>query len=88
MERAFRESVDDYLDFCRERGEEPDKPCSGQFMVRVGSDLHRKAAAVASAAGQSLNAWVAGSLAREVERLVLRAARTRRERRARKVLKG
>jgi predicted HicB family RNase H-like nuclease len=23
---AFRESVDDYLEFCQERGEEPDKP--------------------------------------------------------------
>ena len=26
IERAFRESVDDYLAFCTERGEEPDKP--------------------------------------------------------------
>ncbi len=28
IERAFRESVDDYLEFCQERGEEPDKPFS------------------------------------------------------------
>jgi len=26
IERAFRESVDDYLEFCEERHEEPDKP--------------------------------------------------------------
>jgi len=26
IERAFRDPVDDYLEFCQERGEEPDKP--------------------------------------------------------------
>lgn len=26
IDRAFRDSVDDYLAFCRERGEMPDKP--------------------------------------------------------------
>ena len=25
-EQAFRDSLDDYLQFCAERGEEPDKP--------------------------------------------------------------
>jgi predicted HicB family RNase H-like nuclease len=27
--RAFRDSVDDYLDFCKERGVEPDTPLGG-----------------------------------------------------------
>ncbi len=26
VRRAFKQSVDDYLDFCRQRGEQPDKP--------------------------------------------------------------
>ena len=30
LTQAFRESVDDYLAFCQERGEKPDKPFSGQ----------------------------------------------------------
>jgi predicted HicB family RNase H-like nuclease len=29
LKKAFRDSVDDYLAFCSERGEEPDKPFSG-----------------------------------------------------------
>jgi predicted HicB family RNase H-like nuclease len=29
LKKAFRDSVDDYLAFCAERGEEPDKPFSG-----------------------------------------------------------
>lgn len=68
VQKAFRESVDDYLAFCKERGEEPNKPCSGQFVVRVDSDLHRKAAMLAEASGKSLNAWVAGCMAKEVGR--------------------
>lgn len=40
--QAFRESVDDYLEFCAERGEKPDKPCSGKFVVRISPDLHRR----------------------------------------------
>jgi len=35
IEKAFRDSIDDYLEFCRERGEEPDKPFSGRLMLRL-----------------------------------------------------
>ena len=66
IERAFRDSVDDYLDFCRQRGEPPEKPCSGKFLVRVGSDLHRRISLVAGITGQSLNALVIECLDREV----------------------
>ena len=30
VKKAFHESVDDYLAFCKARGEAPDKPLSGQ----------------------------------------------------------
>ena len=62
LRKAFRESVDDYLAFCRERGEEPEKPYSGQFLTRISPDLHRKISIVASYSGKSLNAWVAEQL--------------------------
>ena len=62
LKKAFRASVDDYLAFCAERGEEPDKPFSGQFVARVSPDLHRRASLAASLAGKSLNAWVAEQL--------------------------
>lgn len=66
VQKAFRESVDDYLAFCRQRHEEPDKPCSGQFVVRVDSDLHRRASMLAQAQGKSLNALVGEALAERV----------------------
>lgn len=75
IEKAFRESVDDYLAFCRERGERPEKPHSGQFVVRAGSELHRNLAAIAEATGKSLNAVVVEYLQREVEQALTAAER-------------
>lgn len=34
LRQAFKGSVDDYLAFCRERGEEPEKPFSGRWNGR------------------------------------------------------
>jgi len=66
IQKAFRDSVDDYLTFCRQRGEEPDKAYSGQFVVRIDSDLHRRLNMLATLANKSLNAWVAECLDDEV----------------------
>ncbi len=41
LRKAFTDSVEDYLEFCSERGEEPEKPYSGKFLVRVGPELHK-----------------------------------------------
>jgi len=62
IEQAFRDSIDDYLEFCEERGEEPDKPLSGRLMVRLPPQLHRKAYVTAKREGKSLNQWIAEKL--------------------------
>jgi predicted HicB family RNase H-like nuclease len=62
LKKAFQDSIDDYLAFCADRGEEPDKPFSGQFVARVSPELHRRASLAANLAGKSLNAWVAEQL--------------------------
>jgi predicted HicB family RNase H-like nuclease len=59
VEAAFRASVDDYLAFCAERGEPPDRPYSGRIPLRVDPELLRRAATQAQAAGVSLNQWIA-----------------------------
>lgn len=59
LERAFRESIDDYLAMCAERGEAPDRAFSGKVPLRISPDLHRKAARQAAAEGISLNQWLA-----------------------------
>ena len=63
LRKAFRDSVDDYLEFCAERGESPVKPYSGKFMVRVEPELHKAVAMHAKMEHKSLNAWVHDTLA-------------------------
>jgi len=53
----FRDAVDEYLSFCESKGIQPEKPFKGSFNVRIGSELHRKAAMAASGRGISLNAF-------------------------------
>jgi predicted HicB family RNase H-like nuclease len=62
LRKAFRDSVEDYLVFCSERGEEPEKPFSGQFVTRVSPALHRQINLAATLSGKSLNAWVTEQL--------------------------
>ncbi|WP_368744729.1 type II toxin-antitoxin system HicB family antitoxin [Desertibaculum subflavum] len=59
VEQAFRDSIDDYLAFCAERGEAPDRPYSGKIPLRIDPELHRRAATRAEAEGLSLNQWIA-----------------------------
>ena len=60
--KAFRESVDDYLEFCRQRGEEPDKPFSGKLVLRMEPALHRELAIAARRGRKSLNSLIVEKL--------------------------
>ena len=56
--QAFHDSVDDYLEFCAERGESPEKPFSGQFVLRIDPQLHRAMSHAAEERGVSLNSLI------------------------------
>jgi len=58
LKKAFRESIDSYLKFCEEKGQEPDRPFNGKILVRTEPELHRKAALRAASEGISLNRWI------------------------------
>lgn len=58
IQQAFHNSVDDYLEFCASRGESPEKPFSGKFVLRLPAELHRKAYIQAKLKDKSLNSWV------------------------------
>lgn len=64
VEKAFRESVDDYLEFCKERGEEPDRPFSGRLALRLPPGLHRDVYVHARREGKSVNQWIIEQLER------------------------
>jgi predicted HicB family RNase H-like nuclease len=62
LRKAFEESVDDYLQFCSERGEEPEKPFSGRILVRIEPGLHRDIYLTSKAEDKSLNSWISEAL--------------------------
>jgi len=68
LKKALAGSIEDYLAFCKERGEEPEKPFSGRFVVRADPSLHKDVAVAAKRAGVSLNKWVTSALQKAVGR--------------------
>lgn len=58
-EQAFHDTVDDYLDWCAERGKQPEKPFSGKLILRLSPDIHRAAVVAAASEHKSLNTWLA-----------------------------
>jgi predicted HicB family RNase H-like nuclease len=62
LTQAFHDSVDVYLEFCAERGESPEKPFSGQFVLRVDPQLHRAMSHAAEERGLSLNSLIEENL--------------------------
>jgi len=62
LETAFHEAVNDYLAACKELGQKPNKPYSGNLMLRVPAEIHAAVAFAAEANGKSINQWAAGIL--------------------------
>ncbi len=56
--QAFHDSVDVYLELCVERGESPERPYSGQFVLRIDPNLHRAISHAAEERGLSLNSLI------------------------------
>ena len=68
LKKAFADSIEDYLAFCKTRGEEAEKPFSGQFVVRTDPSLHKDVSTAARRAGVSLNKFVTSALEKAVRR--------------------
>ncbi len=66
LRQAFQDSVEDYLEFCAERGEEPDEPFTGRFTISLTPEQHRKIIIAADKAGNRVENWVANILEKAV----------------------
>lgn len=66
LHQAFIDSVDDYLEFCASRGEQPEKPFSGKLVLRMPAETHQKVYLRAKASGLSLNEWINKAIEREL----------------------
>jgi predicted HicB family RNase H-like nuclease/uncharacterized coiled-coil protein SlyX len=70
VEAEFHASVDDYLDFCAKRGEEPERPYSGKFLLRLPGEMHKAVYLAAAEADVSMNQLIVDILE---ERLQVRS---------------
>ena len=67
LRTALNESVEDYLEFCTERNENPEKPYSGKLLVHVEPELHKTLVIQARKNGKSLNSWIQDTLLKVVK---------------------
>ncbi len=67
IKKAFHESINDYLAFCKERSEEPEKPFSGKFNLRLDPELHRQVYITARQHKMSLNQWIAEAIKHHIQ---------------------
>lgn len=64
---AFEEAVDDYLETCARLNRAPQKPYSGNIMLRVSPEIHAAVATAGEFSGKSLNQWATETLAEAVK---------------------
>ena len=69
LEAMFRQSIDNYLEICKEFGKNPEKEYRGQFNVRIPSRLHKAAVIFAKQRNISLNEFVTAAIEEECARM-------------------
>ena len=57
LRAAFEEAVDDYLETCEKLHRAPQKPYSGNLMLRISPETHAAVAMAAAVSGKSINQW-------------------------------
>lgn len=57
LRKEFARSIETYLDFCTDEGEEPEQPFSGRFVLRIDPAVHRAITRAAEREGVSINKW-------------------------------
>ena len=62
IEKEFHQSIDIYLEWCKERGVKPEKSFSGNIRIRLDKELHAELAQKAALHGLSLNSFIVDKL--------------------------
>jgi predicted HicB family RNase H-like nuclease len=70
LRKAFREAVDGYVETCARIGKTPQRPYSGQLMVRINPEVHARAALAAELSGKSLAKWTEERLREDADRVL------------------
>lgn len=57
INQAFRDSVDDYLQWCEELGQAPEEPLSGYLCLDMAPEEQQQLARIAAKEGKTLDEW-------------------------------
>ena len=68
LEKAFKDSIEDYLDFCEKKKKKPEKSFSGKLNLRLDPDTHRKVAVLSVAGEASINQWINEAIEEKIRR--------------------
>jgi predicted HicB family RNase H-like nuclease len=63
----FKGAIDDYLEYCRDKGVKPKKAYSGTLNLRIPSEIHCRVAMLAKESGTSINAFIRDSIEQRLE---------------------
>ena len=66
LRAEFKQSLQVFLDVCREKGLEPRRNYSGKYNLRISPELHEKLAIVAQTEGKSINTLAQEALQQRV----------------------
>ena len=66
IEKAFKDSIEDYIEWCQQDGINPEKPYSGKFNLRLSPELHKEVAVTARKLKISINSFVEKAIHDEI----------------------
>ena len=68
IKEMFHQSIDNYLQLCKEIGKDPEKEFKGTFNVRISSENHKRAALAARKKNITLNQFVSNAIQHELNK--------------------
>ncbi len=68
---SFQNCIENYLQWCKESGREPEKEFKGLFNVRIKPDSHRRAALEAAKEGITMNQFVSDAIDEKLSRVAM-----------------
>lgn len=67
LRQEFKNSIEEFLAVCEEKGISPTKEYSGRFNLRVSPELHREIAIVTASQKKSINQWITDVLEEAIQ---------------------
>ena len=58
----MHDCIDNYIDYCRQVGKEPEKEYKGSFNIRIKPEQHRRIALYAAQMGITINQFVSQAI--------------------------